>query len=271
MVFGLRSFVFTCATALDTVAPVIETSSATFNGPAGTVVPVGGQVSLTIQVTGNSLVPKVTLFNGAGTATTTDSSQSPYTFTYTIQTGDDGPIVYTVEAEDQVGNKAMALVKDEGRSAGTVLAQNMSSSRILRHRELININGRFCLPDSSKVQPSIAAGAFGGPKRALIGVGSAISVTLTVSGTSAVPSVTLFNGARDASTVHTTSPYIFTYSIQAGDNGAVVYRVQTQAQDNSAAADVTLTDPGHFAGMDIACQPTCVPIQLSLLPMHHVV
>jgi len=102
----------------DTTPPIIETSSAIFSGPAGAVVPAGGQVSLEIEVTGNSLVPKVTLFNGAGTATT-DSTQSAYTFTYTIQAGNSGPIVYTVEAQDEAGNKASASVSDQTRTAGT--------------------------------------------------------------------------------------------------------------------------------------------------------
>jgi len=102
------------------------TSSAIFSGPVGAVVPAGGQVSLEIEVTGTSLVPKVTLFNGAGTATT-DSIQSPYTFTYTIQSGDSGPIVYTVEAEDQAGNQAIASVTDVTRSAGLLLRTSVEA------------------------------------------------------------------------------------------------------------------------------------------------
>jgi len=82
-------------------------------------------VSLEIEVTGNSLVPKVTLFNGAGTATT-DGTQSPYTFTYTIQAGNSGPIVYTVEAEDQAGNTVSATILDPNRSAG--IAQKLLKS-----------------------------------------------------------------------------------------------------------------------------------------------
>jgi len=80
--------------------------------------PVGGQVSLTIEVTGTSLVPKVTLFNGAGTVATTDGTQSPYTFTYTIQADNYGAIIYTIEAQDEAGNKVEALLEDEGRSSG---------------------------------------------------------------------------------------------------------------------------------------------------------
>jgi len=109
------------------------TSSAIFSGPVGAVVPAGGQVSLEIEVTGTSLVPKVTLFNGAGTATTTDSTQSPYTFTYTIQAGNSGPIVYTVEAEDQAGNKASATILDPNRSAGISTTIPLKPCSVLAH------------------------------------------------------------------------------------------------------------------------------------------
>jgi len=83
-------------------------------------VAVGDQLSLSIRVTGTDMVPKVTLFNGAGAAITT-STQSPYNFTYTVQAGDVGPIIYTVEAEDQAGNTALVTLRDDGRTAGVRL------------------------------------------------------------------------------------------------------------------------------------------------------
>jgi len=102
------------------------------------------------------------------------------------------------------------------------------------------------------VQPVIFSSAFSGSAGPVIGIGATVDVTFSVSGTTAVPTVTLFNGARTASTSNTGSPYTFTYAIQAGDNGAIVYRLQTAAQGNSAAADVTLTDSARFAGTELA-------------------
>jgi len=84
-----------------------------------------------------------------------------------------------------------------------------------------------------------------------------MNVTFIITGTSQVPTVSLFNGTRSASTFSTGSPYTFTYTLQAGDNGAIMYRVQTVAQNNSAAADVTLTDPGHFAGTRCVASHPC--------------
>jgi len=108
------------------------------------------------------------------------------------------------------------------------------------------------LGEITAVQPVIASSTFSGSAGPVIGIGATVHVTFSVSGTTAVPTVTLFNGARTASTSNTGSPYTFTYAIQAGDNGAIVYRVQTAAQGNSAAADVTLTDSARFAGTELA-------------------
>ena len=251
----------------DTTPPVIVTSSATFSGPAGAVVPAGGQVSLEIEVTGTSLVPKVTLFNGAGTATT-DSTQSPYTFTYTIQAGNSGPIIYTVEAEDEAGNKAVASLKDVARSAGALIKASLGSQiRTIALMALDAVCSGIC--DINTAPVTISSPAFGGSAGPLIGIGAEVNVTFTVKGTSLVPTVTLFNGARAASTSNTASPYTFTYTLQAGDNGPVVYMVQATNQ----AAFVTsaaFVDSGRTAGtlfcVNIGCSASVDTYAPSLAP-----
>jgi len=72
-------------------------------------------------------------------------------------------------------------------------------------------------------------------------------VTFTVTGTSMVPTVTLFNGARAASTSNTASPYSFTYTLQTGDNGPIVYMVQARDQA-STVTSVVFTDGNRTAG-----------------------
>jgi len=82
----------------------------------------------------------------------------------------------------------------------------------------------------------------------LIGIDARVNVTFTVTGTSLVPTVTLFNGARAASTSNTASPYTFTYTLQAGDNGPIVYMVQARDQA-SAVTSATFIDSSRTAGM----------------------
>jgi len=101
----------------DTTPPFVDQGSTIFRGPADGVVTVGSQVSLTISVTGNRMVPAVTVFNGAGSAIL-NSTPSPYTFKYTIQSGDTGPVVYTVETEDDAGNRVLATLMDPSRIVG---------------------------------------------------------------------------------------------------------------------------------------------------------
>jgi len=73
---------------------------------------------MTFSVTGSNLAPTVTLFNGARAASTINTA-SPYTFSYTLQTGDDGPIVYMAQAVDGASGVASAIFIDNGRAAGT--------------------------------------------------------------------------------------------------------------------------------------------------------
>jgi len=104
---------------VDTIPPNIVTTSAVFNGPNQAVLVAGDQVSLTVAIRGNSAKPTASLFNTAGLAIL-EVDQSPYIFRYTIQPGDNGPVIFTVEAVDDAGNKAVAKFTDPSRVAGTM-------------------------------------------------------------------------------------------------------------------------------------------------------
>jgi len=77
----------------------------------------GDEVSIELDIGGTALIPTVTLFNGAATATSGQLS-SPYTFTYVIQQ-ENGPIVYQVKAVDEAGNELNLNLAHPGRIAGT--------------------------------------------------------------------------------------------------------------------------------------------------------
>ena len=98
----------------DTIPPsiaVVELSS-----PDRTFLKTGDEVSVKLDIGGTALIPTVTLFNGAVSATSGQLS-SPYTFTYVID-NENGPIVYQVKAVDQAGNTAEATITHPGRVAG---------------------------------------------------------------------------------------------------------------------------------------------------------
>jgi len=80
---------------------------------------IDARVNVTFTVTGTSLVPTVTLFNGARAASTSNTA-SPYTFTYTLQAGDNGPLVYTIQATNQAAFVTSSAFVDSGRTAGTL-------------------------------------------------------------------------------------------------------------------------------------------------------
>jgi len=86
---------------------------------------IGSQISVTFTVTGTSQVPSVTLYNGA--TASTDNTASPYTFSYTLKAGDNGPIVYIVQAKDQAIAVTTAAFVDSSRTAGIAASIGVSS------------------------------------------------------------------------------------------------------------------------------------------------
>jgi len=94
----------------------VTISFSSFGGPAGPLIGIGSQISVTFTVTGTSQVPSVTLYNGA--TASTENMASPYTFSYTLKAGDNGPIVYIVQAKDQAWAVTTAVFVDSSRTAG---------------------------------------------------------------------------------------------------------------------------------------------------------
>jgi len=106
-------------TGIPSEAPVIVRASAVFDGPSRPLLVVGDQVSLTVTVTGAVAAPTATLFNGLRTAIVT-SQLNVFTFSYTIQAGDNGPVTYRVVAKADAGVQAEESIIDSSRSAGMV-------------------------------------------------------------------------------------------------------------------------------------------------------
>jgi len=73
--------------------------------------------------------------------------------------------------------------------------------------------------------PTISDPVFKGPPEVFVREGDVVSLTVTVTGTASVPTVQLFGGKRTALPLNQASPFEFTYTIQAGDNGAIQYVV----------------------------------------------
>jgi len=87
-----------------TVAPTINVASASFASspsPVQGVLGVGAQVTFTVDITDATSEPTATVFGGDPIAAS--GSGSSYTFSYTIQAGDQGPIVFSVAAENFAG------------------------------------------------------------------------------------------------------------------------------------------------------------------------
>lgn len=103
---------------------MIDESSASFFSTTGSWLKAGAEVSLSIVITGNSGTPVATLFNGARTAVATRTS-SGYSFDYTIQPDDDGPVVFTVQALDDAGNSAKAIMSSAHVAGKTSLEFRM--------------------------------------------------------------------------------------------------------------------------------------------------
>jgi len=97
---------------------VIDELSAIFVSPKGSWVKAGAEVSLTVAITGNSHPPIATLFDGTQTAVTSSMS-SMYSFHYTIQAHDKGPVIFSVHAQDEAGNSAHAIL-DSSYIAGKI-------------------------------------------------------------------------------------------------------------------------------------------------------
>jgi len=104
----------------DTEAPFI--SAMEFKGPERTFLKIGDRVSVKLSIQGTSLIPIVTLFNGAAILTA-PGVDSPYTFSYVIER-ENGPIVYHVKAVDEAGNESELDLVHAGRIAGIQTRQD---------------------------------------------------------------------------------------------------------------------------------------------------
>jgi len=107
------------------VATPISFSAPLFGGSAGPLIGIGALVNVTFTVNGTSLVPTVTLFNGARAAVTSDTA-STFTFAYTLQSNDTGPIVYMVQARDQSSAITSTIFIDDSRAAGKSCEHGLS-------------------------------------------------------------------------------------------------------------------------------------------------
>ena len=100
--------------SLDNTPPTV--AAIQFSSPDRTYLKTGDEVSIKLSIEGTALIPTVTLFNGAATATASQIT-SPYTFTYVIQE-ENGPIEYQVKAVDEAGNELNLNLAHPGRIAG---------------------------------------------------------------------------------------------------------------------------------------------------------
>mgnify|MGYP000128172933 CR=1 FL=1 len=77
---------------------------------------------------------------------------------------------------------------------------------------------------------------FGGKTGPFVRAGDVVSLTVSVSGTDCAPAVRLFGGTRAAATLSQTSPFVFSYQIQAGDTGAISYAITVQDEAGNTAS-----------------------------------
>jgi len=78
---------------------------------------------MTFTVSESVLPPSVTVFNRPATtiAVAADTAGLTYTSTYTIASGDVGPIKYVIALADSAGNTASIDQTDSTRAAGMLL------------------------------------------------------------------------------------------------------------------------------------------------------
>jgi len=70
-------------------------------------------------------------------------------------------------------------------------------------------------------------------------VGDVVSATVTVSGAESTPTLLLFGGDRAAVTFNQSSPFLFSYTIQAGDNGQIAFAASVK---DAAGNEATVTN-----------------------------
>jgi len=100
---------------------------------------------------------------------------------------------------------------------------------------------------SDTVLPSIVSSTYGGNAGWCFCDDREVSVTFSVSETVQLPVVTLFNGARSATTRNTVSPYTFTYTLRSSDSGPISYRVTLRDLAGNTAV-INLAGNGQTAG-----------------------
>ena len=102
-----------------------------------------------------------------------------------------------------------------------------------------------CAPDTAP--PSIVNASYDGTAGWCFCNDRDVSVTFSVSETVQPPVVTLFNGARSATTRNFVSPYTFKYNLQPTDSGPISYRVTLRDMAGNTAI-IILAGNGQTAG-----------------------
>jgi len=110
-----------CAPLPDTILPSVLTPS--YGGPTGACITSDREVSVTFFVSETVQLPVVTLLSGTRSAIARNAV-SPYTFVYTVQSSDRGPISYTVSLQDLAVNTAVVNLDGNGQTAGTISGPN---------------------------------------------------------------------------------------------------------------------------------------------------
>jgi len=105
-------------------APAINGASAFFESspsPVQGVLGVGAQVTLTIDITDASGEPTCTVTVFGGDPIAASGSGPSYTFSYTIQAGDQGPIVFNVSAENFAGGSLLDVTYPDVTAGGCMM------------------------------------------------------------------------------------------------------------------------------------------------------
>jgi len=89
-----------------------------------------------------------------------------------------------------------------------------------------------------------------------------VSATVTVSGADTIPSVQLFGGTRAAVTFDQASPFIFSYRIQADDEGEIEFAASVKDQAGNQAVTVerdtsTTAGESHTMVKSVRAECTC--------------
>lgn len=96
---------------------------------------------------------------------------------------------------------------------------------------------------------ALSSTLFGCTDGSTIGVGSEITVAVSASEAGVIPAVTLqfVNGNRAATTTQQSSPFVFSYQLQAGDTGPIQYEVTASGGVASASQQQVVCIAGTYA------------------------